>query len=702
MPEKEFELYLSLLGKLLRLSPQQKTSIEAELRDHFEERFEALVRSGVPRDQAIQRTLDEFGDVAGLAHDFTHLSRKHIRRRIMQGTAATVGVAAAVVIWATLFRGPEPAVGPAPNVVAQDEPANAANAQEKQPSAATLDWPTVGQLEYIDPGQFVSEKLRKEIDVEFTGTPLRDVISYIAEITQLPILFDIPALNDQGITGDEEVSLVILKTPTHTVLNLLLAEVSGVRLAWMEDAEVVQITTKHKADHTLRTQYHNVRDLLKNGFNHDELTEGILEMTEGPWATIDGTGGSIAEFGDLLVVHQCQRTQIDVACFLAGLRSKAPVRLVGNLPADAKIRAALDESTSIEFTGTPLRDVISYVSEIHHIPILFDVPALSDQSITGDEEVSLVVNGIKLRSALQLLLESVNSVQLDVVVQNGLMIVTTKKKANQILLQTVFYDVSEITANDPVQMDKLEEIIQNQTEGYWESIDGIGGVLRGLSPNLLACRQTRQAQDEVASVLGAIRDSLKAAGGDRSSITQYDTRLETRFYRMDAEAALDVARLIPSLIEPGTWKGVVGNVPTTPEQIELQVGAIDHLNAGRVLMQLESGAIVDQAEKQPSPGSPPPTADPNAPTTDVADPKVVVIPQQVLIITHKPAVLRQISRLLNSLLKSDRWPGAPNGANEKVKFIAPGYQEGTWGGTLGSSAAAPGGGFFSIDSPNDP
>src|SRR5262245_22524858 len=142
MPEQEFDLYLSLLVKLLRLSPEQKKSIEAELRDHFEERFEALVRSGVARDVAIRRTLDEFGDVAGLAHEFTHLSRKHIRRRIMQGTMATAGVAAAVVIWATLFRGPEPAVGPAPTVVAQENTAAETTGPASAPVSvadATLD-----------------------------------------------------------------------------------------------------------------------------------------------------------------------------------------------------------------------------------------------------------------------------------------------------------------------------------------------------------------------------------------------------------------------------------------------------------------------------------------------------------------------------------------------------------------------------------
>mgnify|MGYP002701045636 FL=1 len=64
MPEREFELYLDLLGKLLKLTPEQKTSISDELRDHLEERFEELVQSGQSRDDAIRQALDEFGDAA--------------------------------------------------------------------------------------------------------------------------------------------------------------------------------------------------------------------------------------------------------------------------------------------------------------------------------------------------------------------------------------------------------------------------------------------------------------------------------------------------------------------------------------------------------------------------------------------------------------------------------------------------------------
>ncbi|MBL8851384.1 MAG: hypothetical protein JNG89_17000 [Planctomycetaceae bacterium] len=688
MPEKEFELYLSLLVRLLRLSPEQKSSIERELRDHFEERFEDLVRRGMPRDEAIQRTLDEFGDVAGLAGEFTQLSRRNIRRRIMQGTAATAGIAAAVVIWATLFRGPEPAGGPAPMLIAQDVTAAGDAATHAAPAAEATSELGVDiragavfdgrDAVSIDPGQFLPEKFREPISIEFQGTPLRDVLAYIADATQLPILFDMPALNEEGITGDEEVSM-IQTGPLHTALDILLHNVNQVELAWIQDAEVIRITTKDKADDLKTTQYYNIRDLLEAGHTRDGLRNVVLEATEGPWEPIDGIGGTVSGYGDLLVVKQCQRTQLDVACTLAALRTRGLVRTVGVLQSHYRIGEALDSPTSIEFAGTPVRDVISYISEMHDIPVVLDTSTLSEEGISGDEEVSLAVNGIKLSNALRLLLENINQVELDVIIRNGALWVTTKDEADE-FLQTVIYDVADITENDSILMEQLENVIENETRGPWESLHGIGGLMLKATDGLLVCRQTPRMQVDVYSLIGAIRGSMTEAGG--SPIEPTVAPLETRFYRMDAQAAHDVASLLPQLIEPGSWRGIVGD-PATMNPI----GTIHTLAAGRMLLSVDSGALTEAA--------PPSEAGAALTLSESADANVVVVPQAVLIITHKPSVQRKVRDLLTSLLsEQNHWTWKDHGS-DKVKFIAPGFQEGTWPGwnsPLGTPSAFPPGG----------
>ena len=524
MPEKEFELYLSLLVKLLRLSPDQKISIERELRDHFEERFEALVRKGMPRDEAIRRTLEEFGDVAGLANEFTSLSRKHIRRRIMQGTMATAGVAAAIVIWATLFRGPDPAVGPGPNVVAQDEGHVEPDA-ERNAEVAVAAAPSIseGDVEWIDPGRFLSETLASPTELQFTGTPLREVISYIEDVHNLNILLDTATLSLEGITGEEEVTINMQQIPLHAVLDTILRSVNDVPLAWIQESEVLLITTKDRADGTETTQYYNARDLLADGYTPDSLISMVMTMTEGPWESIDGIGGTIAAFGDLLVAKQSQKTQTDIACTLAGLRSTHREARVVELEQHAPLYAVLDEPIQMQFLGTPLREVVDFIAEIHKVPIFLDAPVLSYAGTTGEEEITIDVNGIKLRSAFQLMLDSVNDVPLDVVIRDGAIWVTTKDAAMN-HLGTVIYDVSDITENSDVQTEKLVEVIMGQTEGPWEDIDGTGGLIEVPTPARLACRQSRRAQDEVRAVLAAVRASLEASGGDRSSLTQVSTQ----------------------------------------------------------------------------------------------------------------------------------------------------------------------------------
>lgn len=80
MSEREFETYLTLLCRLLRLDAAQREVIARELRDHLEERLAELKARGVDREEAVRSALDEFGDAAGLAAEFSLIAR-NVRRR---------------------------------------------------------------------------------------------------------------------------------------------------------------------------------------------------------------------------------------------------------------------------------------------------------------------------------------------------------------------------------------------------------------------------------------------------------------------------------------------------------------------------------------------------------------------------------------------------------------------------------------------
>src|SRR5260370_13428595 len=115
MPEQDFELYLSLLSRFLRLKPAQRDEIADELRDHLEERLEELAARGLSRGEAIKAALDEFGDAAELAQHFTQAAHIRRRRLILRYTVGTVAALAASLLIAAAFW-PESPQAPSPRI----------------------------------------------------------------------------------------------------------------------------------------------------------------------------------------------------------------------------------------------------------------------------------------------------------------------------------------------------------------------------------------------------------------------------------------------------------------------------------------------------------------------------------------------------------------------------------------------------------
>ena len=101
MSPQEFENYLELLSRLLRLRAGQREAIEEELRAHMQERFAAFTSQGIGPERAVSMALAEFGDAAALAAEFTAVARLQRRRwmmRISMGLAAAALVLVAVVV----------------------------------------------------------------------------------------------------------------------------------------------------------------------------------------------------------------------------------------------------------------------------------------------------------------------------------------------------------------------------------------------------------------------------------------------------------------------------------------------------------------------------------------------------------------------------------------------------------------------------
>ncbi len=116
-------------------------------------------------------------------------------------------------------------------------------------------------------------------------------------------------------------------------------------------------------------------------------------------------------------------------------RKYASVDLSDEGEAERRIRAALDQTTELEFLDAPLADVRDYLADRHNIDIVFDKDALDAEGITPDTPVSLQLSGITLRSALRIMLKQLG---LTYVIQNEVLNITTIAEAETILIPKVY------------------------------------------------------------------------------------------------------------------------------------------------------------------------------------------------------------------------------------------------------------------------
>ncbi|MFM9960019.1 MAG: VWA domain-containing protein [Planctomycetaceae bacterium] len=118
----------------------------------------------------------------------------------------------------------------------------------------------------------------------------------------------------------------------------------------------------------------------------------------------------------------------------------ASVDLHKSSKAEDNIAAQLDKQTEIAFTDTPLTDVVQFLSDYHGIPIIIDNEALVEEGIQPDSPVTRTLTGVKLRSALKIILQPL---LLSYVIEDEVMKITTATKEKD-RLQTRVYPVGDL------------------------------------------------------------------------------------------------------------------------------------------------------------------------------------------------------------------------------------------------------------------
>jgi hypothetical protein len=253
MTEPDFDAYLNLLSKLLRLTRGQQAEITSELRDHLEERFADLLSQGHPRDAAIRLALDELGDTAVLAGEFAPSLQVRRRRTIMRYTILSASAVAVTFVVASLFGPAGPEQGANSVVVrAQDQPADA----KVKPNAE------LKPLTEEDLRRLIEGKLaRRDIQIDFNEMPLGEALAWMGDLLDLDFLLDRKYLEECEITVDQPVTLKTREgaLSVRTALEIVLHQVSGNQLTFAIRDGVVMITGP-EADY--ENEVYDCRDLI--------------------------------------------------------------------------------------------------------------------------------------------------------------------------------------------------------------------------------------------------------------------------------------------------------------------------------------------------------------------------------------------------------------------------------------------------------
>jgi hypothetical protein len=190
-------------------------------------------------------------------------------------------------------------------------------------------------------------------------------------------------------------------------------------------------------------------------------------------------------------------------------------RCVGESDAGAvdRIEKILDsplKANGLEFTETPLEQVLNLIQDEYGIPIQVDEQALKAIGLDSGEGLTVSLHNISLRSALRLMLKKL---QLTHIIQGEVLLITSPEEAESQLL-TCVYDVrnllnkrqtpmgASIPDFDPL-VSAIESCIATDT---WNNNGGGEADMRPLDPGFLVIAQTRAVHDEISSLLTAIRE----------------------------------------------------------------------------------------------------------------------------------------------------------------------------------------------------
>lgn len=211
---------------------------------------------------------------------------------------------------------------------------------------------------------------------------------------------------------------------------------------------------------------------------------------------------------------------------------------------EGAIIAALDKPTTVEFSETPLQDALAYLINEHKINIWLDRNHLADEGVASDAPVTLKLDGVRLESVLNMMLEPM---QLDWVIQDEVLRITTSTYAAD-LQEVRTYAVQNLLDAGHTPEELIASIMKCVKPGSWyedSAISHSGGVL--------VVRQSQRVHAEIDRLLADLDDIADAEDERDADRGQKQAVVSVKVYQTGKQPADKVAKCVEELIAKDTW-----------------------------------------------------------------------------------------------------------------------------------------------------
>jgi hypothetical protein len=231
---------------------------------------------------------------------------------------------------------------------------------------------------------------------------------------------------------------------------------------------------------------------------------------------------------------------------------------------EREIEEKLKQPVAVNLADEPLGHAIEQIAAWNNLNIYVDLPALEEEGIDLEQLVSLRLEQVSLKSALNLLL---HQAKLTWIIKDEVLQVTTERAlCNTVIVRT--YPVAKLLRGEfPGTGAPHERLITLITQtiqpSSWQAAGGSGTIAYYAAAPGLIVNQTVDIHEQIADLLAALRRQQEAEAEAQS-------KLEMRIYPVadlvvsdntaedSATEAAKLIKLIFSTVEPNTWSDMGG------------------------------------------------------------------------------------------------------------------------------------------------